>query len=167
MTLDGITLDSVWSFICIGFALIGVFLVVAKFIDQIRKWIKEHKEKQALGKTDITKEVADKVVEQLMPQIDEKFKSFETSFDKRFNDIDEKLASDKATLTLHTSQLNAHESRVSKLEGGTDTLCQGMLALLERDPALNRAAHAMQNYLITRTYNPKDWEAKEDIRNDH
>lgn len=162
MTLDGITIDSIWSFICIGFALIGVFLVVAKFIDQIRKWIKERKEKQALGKTDITKEVADKVVEQLMPQIDKKFKSFETSFDKKFEDIDKKLSDDKALLASHTRQLNAHEERVGKLEGGTDTLCQGMLALLERDPALNRAAHAMQNYLITRKYNPADWEVKKE-----
>ena len=151
MTLDGISLDSVWSFICIGFALVGVFLVVAKFIDQIKKWIKEHREKQALGKTDITKDVADKVVEQLMPQIDEKFKSFESSFDKRFNDIDEKLASDKATLTLHTSQLNAHESRVSKLEGDTNALCHGMLALLEKDQK-SSAYNAMKNYLIDGVY---------------
>ena len=151
MTLEGITLDSVWSFICIGFALIGVFLVIAKAIDQIRKWVREHKEKQALGKTDITKEVADKVVEQLMPQIDEKFKAFETSFDKRFNDIDDKLAADKATLTLHTSQLNAHESRVSKLEGDTNALCHGMLALLEKDQK-SAAYNAMKNYLIDGVY---------------
>ena len=147
MTLEGLTLDSVWSFICIGFALIGVFLVVAKFIDQIRKWIKEHKEKQALGKTDITKEVADKVVEQLMPQIDEKFKSFESSFDKRFNDIDDKLAADKAMLTMHTNQLNAHEGRVGKLENDTNALCHGMLALLEKDQK-SSAYNSMKNYLI-------------------
>ena len=147
MTLEGLTLDSVWSFICIGFALIGVFLVVAKFIDQIRKWVKEHKAKQELGKTDITKEVADKVVEQLGPQIDEKFKAFEASFEKRFNDIDDKLASDKATLNLHTTQLNAHESRVGKLESDTNALCHGMLALLEKDQ-MSSAYNAMKNYLI-------------------
>lgn len=161
MTIEGLTLDSVWTFICIGFALIGAFLVIAKFIDQIKKWVRERKEKQALGKTDITKEVADKVVEQIGPQIDEKFKKFETNFNKKFEDIDKKLSDDKELLASHTRQLNEHEGRVGKLEGGTDTLCQGMLALLERDPALNRAAHAMQNYLITRKYNPKDWEVKE------
>lgn len=162
MKLEGLTLDNIWSFICIAFALIGVFLVVAKFIDQIRKWVKERKEKQALGKTDITKEVADKVVEQIGPQIDEKFKKFETNFNKRFEDIDKKLSDDKELLASHTRQLNEHEGRVGRLEGGTDTLCQGMLALLERDPALNRAAHAMQNYLITRKYNPTDWEVKKE-----
>lgn len=158
MKLEGLTLDNIWSFICIGFALIGVFLVVAKFIDQIRKWVKERKEKQALGKKNITDEIADKVMEKLTPQIDEKFKSFESSFDEKFKDIDSKLSSDKETLKTHTTQLNDHESRVSKLEGGSNTLCQGMLALLERDPALSNAAHAMKNYLITGKYNEKDWE---------
>lgn len=152
MTLEGLTLDSVWSFICIGFALIGVFLVVAKFIDQIRKWIKEHKEKQALGKTDITKDVADKVVEQLGPQIDQKFKDFETSFDKKFQDINDKLAADKELLTMHTNQLNAHESRVGKLEGDTNALCHGMLALLEKDERHIAAYNAMKNYLIDGVY---------------
>ena len=152
MTLEGLTLDSVWSFICIGFALIGVFLVVAKFIDQIRKWIKEHKEKQALGKTDITKDVADKVVEQLGPQIDQKFKDFETSFDKKFQDINDKLAADKELLTMHTNQLNAHESRVGKLESDTNALCHGMLALLEKDEKHTAAYNAMKNYLIDGVY---------------
>ena len=152
MTLEGLTLDSVWSFICIGFALIGVFLVVAKFIDQIRKWIKEHKEKQALGKTDITKDVADKVVEQIGPQIDKKFQDFETSFDKKFQDINDKLAADKELLTMHTNQLNAHESRVGKLEGDTNALCHGMLALLEKDERHIAAYNAMKNYLIDGVY---------------
>ena len=152
MTLEGLTPNSIWSFICIGFALIGVFLVVAKFIDQIRKWIKEHKEKQALGKTDITKDVADKVVEQIGPQIDEKFKAFETSFDKKFQDINDKLAADKELLTMHTNQLNAHESRVGKLEGDTNALCHGMLALLEKDEKHIAAYNAMKNYLIDGVY---------------
>lgn len=152
MKLEGLEPGSIWSFICIGFALIGVFLVVAKFIDQIRKWIREHKEKQALGKTDITKEVADKVVEQIGPQIDEKFKAFETSIDKKFDDINTKLAADKQTLDMHTTQLNAHESRVGKLEGDTNALCHGMLALLEKDERHTSAYNAMKNYLIDGVY---------------
>lgn len=152
MKLEGLTLDNIWSFICIAFALIGVFLVVAKFIDQIRKWVKERKEKQALGKTDITKEVADKVVEQIGPQIDEKFKAFESSMDKKFDDINTKLAADKELLTMHTNQLNAHESRVGKLEGDTNALCHGMLALLEKDEKHAKAYNAMKNYLIDGVY---------------
>lgn len=152
MTIEGLTLDSVWTFICIGFALIGAFLVIAKFIDQIKKWVKERQEKQALGKTDITKEVADKVVEQIGPQIDQKFKDFETSFDKKFNDINDKIAEDKELLTMHTTQLNAHERRVGKLEGDTNALCHGMLALLEKDDRHIAAYNAMKNYLIDGVY---------------
>lgn len=152
MTIEGLTLDSVWTFICIGFALIGAFLVIAKFIDQIKKWIKERQEKQALGKTDITKDVADKVVEQIGPQIDQKFTDFEAKFDKKFKDINDKLAADKATLDLHTTQLNAHESRVGKLEGDTNALCHGMLALLEKDDKHIAAYNAMKNYLIDGVY---------------
>lgn len=157
MTIDGLTLDSVWTFICIGFALIGAFLVIAKFIDQIKKWVKERQEKQALGKTDITKDVADKVVEQIGPQIDQKFAEFSRSVDLKFEEIDNKLKSDKDTLTLHTTQLNDHESRVSKLEGANYSLCHGMLALLERDPALTKEQKAMKNYLIDGKYNEEDW----------
>ena len=157
MTLDGITLDSVWSFICIGFALIGVFLVVAKFIDQIRKWIKEHNEKKALGKQDITEDVANKVVEKLSPQIDQKFTDFEEKFDKKFDEIDKKLKEDNETIESHTHQLNDHEDRVSELESGDRALCHGMLALLERDPALVKEQKAMKNYLIDGKYNEEDW----------
>lgn len=157
MTIEGLTLDSVWTFICIGFALIGAFLVIAKFIDQIKKWVKERQEKQALGKTDITKDVADKVVEQIGPQIDQKFAEFSRSVDLKFEEIDNKLKSDKDTLTLHTTQLNDHESRVSKLEGANYSLCHGMLALLERDPALTKEQKAMKNYLIDGKYNEEDW----------
>ena len=152
MTIEGLTLDSVWTFICIGFALIGAFLVIAKFIDQIKKWVKERQEKQALGKTDITKDVADKVVEQIGSQIDQKFTDFEAKFDKKFKDINDKLAADKATLDLHTTQLNAHESRVGKLEGDTNALCHGMLALLEKDEKHEAAYNAMKNYLIDGVY---------------
>ena len=96
-------------------------------------------------------------MEQLQTKLDEKFDEFSTSFDERFNAIDEKLAADKEDIKSHTTQLNDHESRVSKLEGGNWSLCQGMLALIKRDPELSKAEHAMENYLITGKYNPSDW----------
>jgi hypothetical protein len=46
---------------------------------------------------------------------------------------------------------------VSKLEGGNLALCHGMLALLERDPALQKEQKAMKNYLIDKKYNEEDW----------
>ena len=147
MLLDGISPNSIWSFICIGFALIGVFLVIAKFIDTIRAWIKEREEKKALGKKDITEEIATKVIEKLEPKLDE-----------RFDEIDRKLAADKETINSHTTQLNDHESRVSKLEGGNLALCHGILALLEQDPNLSKEQKAMKNFLIDGKYREQDWQ---------
>lgn len=162
LLLEGLLPVDVWNTIIVLIILFGVGMAIFKGIVAIKDEVEKHKKKKNINKKDVTEEIADKVMEQLMPKIDEKFNEFNASFDKRFEDIDKKLSDDKELLASHTRQLNEHEGRVGKLEGGTDTLCQGMLALLERDPALNRAAHAMQNYLITRKYNPKDWEVKEE-----
>lgn len=158
LLLEGLLPVDVWNTIIVIIILFGVGIAILKGVVLIRDEIEKHKTKKTLTKKDVTDEIADKVIEKLTPQIDAKFKAFETSFDKKFDDIDKKLSADKENIESHTRQLNDHESRVSKLEGGNDTLCQGMLALLERDPALNNAAHAMKNYLITGKYNPKDWE---------
>ena len=162
LLLEGLLPVDVWNTIIVLIILFGVGMAIFKGIVAIKDEVEKHKKKKNINKKDVTEEIADKVMEQLMPKIDEKFNEFNASFDKKFEDIDKKLSDDKELLASHTRQLNEHEGRVGKLEGGTDTLCQGMLALLERDPALNRAAHAMQNYLITRKYNPKDWEVKEE-----
>lgn len=162
LLLEGLLPVDVWNTIIVLIILFGVGMAIFKGIVAIKDEVEKHRKKKNINKKDVTEEIADKVMEQLMPKIDEKFNEFNASFDKRFEDIDKKLSDDKELLASHTRQLNEHEGRVGKLEGGTDTLCQGMLALLERDPALNRAAHAMQNYLITRKYNPKDWEVKEE-----
>lgn len=162
LLLEGLLPVDVWNTIIVLIILFGVGMAIFKGIVAIKDEVEKHRKKKNINKKDVTEEIADKVMEQLMPKIDEKFNEFNASFDKKFEDIDKKLSDDKELLASHTRQLNEHEGRVGKLEGGTDTLCQGMLALLERDPALNRAAHAMQNYLITRKYNPKDWEVKEE-----
>jgi HSP90 family molecular chaperone len=109
------------------------------------------------GKKDVTDEIADKVMDKLTPEINKKFDEFNASFDKRFKDIDDKLASDKEDIKSHTTQLNDHESRVGKLEGGNKALCQGMLALLKQNAATSNAEKAMETYLITGEYNKEDW----------
>lgn len=158
LLLEGLLPVDVWNTLVVALILFGVGMAIFKGIVAIRDEIEKHRKKKTLNKKDVTDEIADKVMEQLTPKIDEKFDNFSKSFDKKFEDIDKKLSDDKELLQAHTRQLNVHEDRVGKLEGGTDTLCQGMLALIARDPALTKAAHAMQNYLINREYNPKDWE---------
>ena len=161
--LEGLSLNSVWTFICIGFALVGAFLVIAKFIDQIKKWAKEHRENKALGKQGITEEIATKVTENITTQIDEKFDNFEKRIEKKFEGIDKKLASDKEVLANHTRQLNAQEDRVDRLDNDTKALLHGMSALLGHIATGNsidkvkKTNTTMNNYLIDRKYNEEDW----------
>lgn len=158
LLLEGLLPTDVWNAIIVLLILFGVAVALAKGIAFFREEVQKSRDKKKLNKKDITEEIAEKVMDKLTPQINEKFEEFSTSFDKKFEEIDNKLSSDKELLKSHTTKLNDHEDRVSRLEGGNDTLCQGMLALLEKDPALTKAAHAMKNYLISGKYNEKDWE---------
>ena len=155
--VEGLLPVDLWNFIVVGLALFGVIVAVIKGIGIIRDEMKKHRDKKEMNKVGVTDEIANKVMEKLTPQIDSKFKEFSDSFDKKFDEIDKKLDNDKEMLTSHTTQLNDHEVRVGKLEGGNWSLCQGMLALIKRDPELKQAEHAMENYLITGRYEPKDW----------
>lgn len=155
--LEGLMPVDLWNFIVVAVILFGVGIGIFKGIVLIKDEIRKSKERKQTGRVDFTEKIADKVMEKLTPQIDEKFDDFSKNIDKKFDEIDSKLTADKETLRLHTTQLNDHEGRVSKLENGDRSLCQGILALLERDPALATAQHAMQNYLITGKYNEGDW----------
>lgn len=156
--LEGLLPVDLWNFLVVAVILFGVGIGIFKGIVLIKDEIRKSKERKQTGKIDFTEKIADKVMEKLTPQIDEKFDDFSKNIDKKFEEIDSKLTADKETLRLHTTQLNDHEGRVSKLENGDRSLCQGILALLGRDPELANAQHAMQNYLITGKYNEGDWE---------
>lgn len=157
LRIEGISPDMLWTFMVVLVGLVALFLMGYKVVEVIRKEKQRRQEQQQLAGRDITDRIADKVMDKLTPQIDEKFAEFSRSVDLKFEEIDNKLKSDKDTLTLHTTQLNDHESRVSKLEGANYSLCHGMLALLERDPALVKEQKAMKNYLIDGKYNEEDW----------
>lgn len=155
--IEGISPDMLWTFVCVLVGLAALFVLGYKVVEIIRKEHERKVQRQQLNGQDITVQIADKVSAKLTEQINEKFADFEKKVDEKFKDIDEKLKSDKETLRSHTTQLNDHENRVSKLEGGDKALCHGMLALLERDPALEKAQHAMKNYLIDGKYREEDW----------
>jgi len=157
MLLEGLLPVDVWNAIIVLLILFGVAIALLKGIAFIREEIQKNKDRKKINTKDITDEIADKVFEKVKPQIDEKFKEFSDSFDKKFDEIDSKLSADKEELKSHTTQLNDHEDRVSRLEGGDRSLCQGMLALLEQNPSLTKQTHAMQNYLISGKYNEEDW----------
>ena len=157
LKLENLTFGSIWNAIVVLIVLALLFFGIYKGVIMIRDDINKRKDEKKINKKDITDEIADKVMDKLKPQIDEKFAEFNRSVDMKFEEIDNKLKSDKDTLTLHTTQLNDHESRVSKLEGANYSLCHGMLALLERDPSLTKEQKAMKNYLIDGKYNEEDW----------
>ena len=157
MLLEGLLPVDVWNAIIVLLVLFGVAIALIKGIVFIRDEIQKAKDKRKINTTDVTEEIAEKVMSKLTPEITKKFDDFSATFDKKFEDINSKLSADKETLTSHTTQLNDHEGRVSKLEGGDRSLCQGMLALLEQNPSLGKQTHAMQNYLITGKYNEEDW----------
>lgn len=144
--IEGISPDMIWTFLVVLVGLMALVVLGDKVLDVYRKAKKRREEHNELQNADVTDRIADKVMEKLEPKLNEKF-----------DEIDRKLASDKATIESHTVQLNDHESRVGRLEGGNRALCHGMLALLERDPALVNAQHAMQKYLIDGKYNEEDW----------
>ena len=156
--LEGLLPVDVWNAIIVLLILFGVFVAIFKGVILIRDEVRKGKKEKQVNKKSVTDEIADKVMEQLTPKIDEKFEEFNQSFDEKFKEIDKKLAADKEDIKSHTTQLNDHEARVSKLEGGNWSLCQGMLALLKQIPDSGKAEHAMENYLITGKYNKEDWD---------
>ena len=158
LTIEGISPDMIWVFVAVLVGLMSLFVLGHKVVEILRK---EHERKVAqrqLEGQDITDQIAEKVTEKVNTQIDEKFDTFGKKFEKRLDDIDKKLASDKESIESHTRQLNEHESRVSRLEGGNKALCQGMLALLKQNAATAKTEKAMENYLITGEYNKEDWQ---------
>ena len=159
LLLEGLLPVDVWNALIVLLILFGVVVAVVKGVAVIRDEVQKSKDKKKINKKDVTDEIADKVFAKVEPQIDEKFNSFEEKFDKKFEDIDRKFANDQADIKLHTTQLNDHEDRVSRLESGDRSLCQGVLALLE-NASLTKQTHAMQNYILTGKYNAADWEAK-------
>lgn len=147
LKIEGISPSMLWTFLVVLVGLMALVVLGDKVLDVFRGAKQRKMEREQLQGTDVTDRIADKVMEKLEPKLNEKFE-----------EIDRKLAADKQVIEIHTTQLNDHEGRVSKLEGGNKALCHGMLALLEMNPALTKAQHAMKNYLIDGKYREDDWQ---------
>lgn len=155
--IEGISPEMLWTFVVVLVGLAALFVLGYKVIEILRKEHERKVQRQQLNGQDITDRIANKVIEKLTPQIDEKFENFEKSVDKKFEEIDKKLSDEQKDIELHATQLNDHETRVGRLEGGNKALCHGMLALLESNPNLGKAQTAMKNYLIDGKYKEEDW----------
>ena len=145
--IEGISPQMLWTFLIVLVGLATLFILGHKVVEILRKEHERKVQKQQLAGTDITEQIADKVTEKL-----------KTELDKRFAEIDRKLAADKELIDLHTRQLNAHEDRVKKLEEGNKALCHGIFALLNHEVTgnsvdkLKKAEIGMKNYLIDGVY---------------
>lgn len=145
--IEGISPQMLWTFLIVLVGLATLFILGHKVVEIIRKEHERKVQKQQLAGTDITEQIATKVMEKLQPELD-----------KRFTEIDRKLAADKEAIDMHTRQLNAHEDRVKKLEEGNKALCHGIFALLNHEVTgnsvdkLKKAEIGMKNYLIDGIY---------------
>jgi hypothetical protein len=149
--IEGISPDMLWTFFVVLVGLMALVVLGHKVIEIMRKEHERKEQKQQLSGDDITERIADAVMEKLQPKLDEKFA-----------EIDRKLAADKEAIELHTTQLNANESRVRQLENGNKALCHGVFALLSHEvngnsiDKLKKAQDGMKNYLIDGVYKEED-----------
>lgn len=150
--IEGITPSMLWTFLIVLVGLMALVVLGDKVMDVYRNAKKRKKEHEELQGADITDRIADKVIEKLNPALD-----------KKFAEIDKKLAADKQAIELHTTQLNAQTARVDQLDSDTKALLHGMSALLSHEATGNsiekvkKTNATMNNYLIDRKYNEEDW----------
>ena len=150
--VEGLSPTILW-YTLIG--LVGICALIVlydKVADVFRKAKKRKQDENQLNSDDITDRIADKVMEQLTPKLDEKFA-----------EIDRKLANDRADIVLQTTQLNATNSRVDRLDNDNKALLHGMSALLSHEISgnstdrLKKTQTALNNYLIDGIYKEDDW----------
>jgi len=152
LLLEGLLPTDIWNALIVLLILFGVFIAVFKGVTMIRDEIQKSMDKKALKGDDITDRIANKVIEQLTPKLDEKFA-----------EIDRKLAADKEAIDLQMSQLNAQKDRVDRLDNDNRALLHGMSALLGHIATGNsidrvkKTNATMNNYLIDRKYHEEDW----------
>jgi len=150
--IEGITPSMLWTFLVVLVGLMAIVVLGDKVADVFRKARKRKQDNAELEGEDITDRIADKVMEQLTTKLDEKFA-----------EIDRKLAADKETIDLHTTQLNAQKGRVDRLDDDNKALLHGMSALLSHEingnstDKLKKTQVALNNYLIDGVYKEDDW----------
>jgi len=150
--IEGITPGMLWTFLVVLVGLMALVVLGDKVAEVFRKARKRKQDNDELQGMDITDRIAEKVMEKLTPQLDEKFA-----------EIDRKLAADKEAIDLHTSELNAQKGRVDQLDNDNKALLHGMSALLSHSingnstDRLKKTQTAMTNYLIDGVYKEENW----------
>ena len=150
--LEGLLPTDIWNALIVLVVLFGVFVGIFKGVVLIRDEIRKSRERKQLKGVDVTEQIANKVMEKLSPELE-----------KKFAEIDKKLAADKESIELQMSELNATKSRVDRLDNDSKALLHGMSALLSHEATGNsidkikKTNATMNNYLIDRKYHEEDW----------
>lgn len=130
--IEGITPEAIWTFLGVLVGLAALYVLYGK----VRETYAKNKKMKDPGLAD---EISKKVMEKLEP---------------RFQEINRKLANDKAMIDDHTQKLATIAARNESLEIGQRALCRGVLALLSHqingnsDDKLREAWTGINNYLI-------------------
>lgn len=152
LLLEGLLPTDIWNALIVLVVLFGVFVGIFKGVVLIRDEIRKSKERKQLKGVDVTEQIANKVMEKLTPELE-----------KKFAEIDRKLAADKEAIDLQMSELNATKGRVDRLDNDSKALLHGMSALLSHEATGNsidkikKTNATMNNYLIDRKYREEDW----------
>lgn len=137
--VEGLTPDILW-YTVVGLVGIGaLILLVDKVSDVFRKAHERRRLSQSQPGDALAESISQKVLESLEP---------------RFEEIDKKLANDKALIDSHTRQLAAQEHHMDAVESGNKVLCRGVLALLSHEingnsiDKLRESQKELTDYLI-------------------
>jgi len=144
LLLESLLPVDVWNALIVIIVLFGVTVAVLKGVFMIRDEVRKSKKEKQLSQKDVTEEIAEKVMEKLEPKIDKKFK-----------EVDEKLANDKLLIEEHTRKLAEHKKRIDEMERGQKALSRCVYVLFSKsngkeptEKQIESANTAMENYLF-------------------
>lgn len=116
--IEGISPEMLWNFVLVLLGLCAVVILVYKVVEIVRKERERRAHQQRFSETDLTDEIAKKVLEKLEPRLAE---------------IDRKLTSDKARLDDHESSLRAIQKSNAVVRDGLRVSCEALAAVLDHE----------------------------------
>ena len=116
--IEGLTPAMLWNFGYTMLGLIAIVVCIEKIPDIVWKW-KDRKRKADERTSDtVADEVSEKIMDKLEP---------------RFDEIDEKLKSDKLRLDSHDYALNSIHRAQHDISDGFSVICYAIIAILNHE----------------------------------
>ena len=116
--IEGVTPSMLWNFGYTMLGLIAIVVCIEKIPDIVWKW-KDRKRKAGERTSDaVADEVSEKIMDKLEP---------------RFDEIDDKLKSDKLRLDSHDYALNAIHRSQHDISDGFSVICYAIISILNHE----------------------------------